>query len=318
MGRSVLITGGGGMIGQEIARQHIEHGDSVYIYDKRLNPYNDYSNMIGIDLGEYRIQELFEHYKFDIISHQASLVSVGDSMINPEKYFLHNVQFTAELLQAILDTNSFPSKLLLASSMGTYGEGSLYCERCEKIFYYKNQRHNVEITCPVCDSTRIHPVACKEEASQFPQSFYGLTKLAQEEMFRIFAQTYNVPTIALRYFSVYSDTANPTNPFVNMGAILINKFINATSDSIELYEDGNQGRDLVHVYDVARANLIATEYEDRDNFFSVFNVGCGEMQYLKDIATLVKKELNATQEVTYNNKVRRGDLKWGFPDISSI
>lgn len=275
----VLITGGGGLIGQAIAKQHLLQGDEVYIYDNKSNPYNDYSNMLGIDCYGESLQSLIESKNFDIISHQASSVGVGESMYNITKYCQNNISFTAELLQAIIDTKKFPKCLMLASSMGPYGYGNGFKDK------------------EICESD-----------PRSPQSFYAITKQTQEEMFRVFANTYKVKAIALRYFSVYGTKANPNNPFTGVLSIIANKIIN--SDVVELNEDGEQTRDLISADDCAKAHIKACAFEGYDQmYFYAFNTATGYSVTMKYIAERMISLLDPLKELKFNGQYRKGDIK---------
>jgi dTDP-L-rhamnose 4-epimerase len=315
MEKSVLITGGGGMIGQALAKRHIAEGDDVYIFDKRLNPYIDYSNLLGKDFSEFSIQQIIENYKFDIISHQAALVSVGKSQYSPQDFFYNNVQFTAELLQVLIDTKNFPDKLMLAGSMGPYGEGNTVCEHCKKSIQYPFQRKELKLVCDICGNELV-PYPTREGSIYVPVSFYAITKQTQENMFKVFSDTYKVDTTSLRYFSVYSSEANPNNPYTGVLSIIANKILN--SDSIELYEDGEQARDLIHVDDVVDANFAAYSCVRKDGYnFGVFNVGTGKLTTLKNIAIAMKRQLNSPKEIKFNGILRAGDVRALFADTLS-
>ena len=151
----VLVLGGKGLIGQAIVKHHLSKGDDVYTWDDESNKFNDYSNCIGKDLyiwnSEYNCETLKEaliKYKFDIISHQAAYVGVGDSQLNPKKYLDNNIGITSELLQAMIDTGIFPERLILAGSMGPYGEGNRICSECGEIID-NITRYEIDILCPL-------------------------------------------------------------------------------------------------------------------------------------------------------------------------
>lgn len=277
----VLITGGDGMIGQEIAKQHLALGDEVYIYDAHVNPYLDYTNCVGTHLNENEpIASVLYRINPNIISHQAALVSVGRSQYNISDFVLYNVQFTADLLQAILDTKTFPEMFVHAGSMGPYGEG------------YPNF--------PITETVPFKP-----------KSVYGVTKAAQEELIRVFSQTYMMPAVSLRYFSVYSTEQSPLNPYTGVLSIIGNQLLNA--ETVELYEDGRQTRDLINVRDVAFANLKAESYLDKirsrgEPYFSTFNIGTGKRTTLLEIAVKMESLMGIPKIINCNRKIRAGDV----------
>jgi dTDP-L-rhamnose 4-epimerase len=282
----ILITGGRGFIGQEIAKLHIECGDEVYLYDLKVNPYVDYNKpYFGIDLTENSLQMILLQHTFDIISHQGAVVGVGESQYQIQKYFHYNVEGTAELLQAILNSKKLPNKILFAGSMGPYGEGA-----------YKKE------------NGRFVPIPTKENFKLDPKSIYALTKKMQEELLSAFAQIYNVSVISLRYFSVYSDTFPPLNPLTGVLSIIGNKIINGKA--IELYEDGEQTRDLVHSYDVARAHYLACHCTlTRSVPLLPINIGTGKNYSMNYIAKKMKEYLHSDKEIVHTHTHRFGDIK---------
>lgn len=279
----ILITGGGGLIGQAIAKRHMEVGDSVYIYDTRVNIFNDYSNMVGNDITKkYKtLGKLLEAVQPDIISHQASLVGVGQSQYMIEEYVKNNVTFTSQLLQAMIDTGVLPKLFIHAGSMGPYGD---------------------TVMSPIHEVAMLRPV-----------SVYGVTKAAQEELIRVFSAAYGVPAISLRYFSVYSTDQTPLNPYTGVLSVTGNKFINDVE--IRLYDDGEQIRDLIHVKDVAEAHFKASRLENHMDFVAV-NIGTGVGHTINYVASKMKETLMSAKNIVHTNTIRSGDIRNAVADIS--
>lgn len=313
----VLITGGGGLIGQAIAKAHLAIGHEVFIFDNKSNKFNDYSNLVGTDISNKSISEILEIENFDIISHQAASVGVGESQYNFTKYTENNIQFTAELLQAILSSKKFPKRLILASSMGPYGEGTYEClnniDSCD-LFCEKVSIESRNLKCSYCEEL-LTPVAISEGDQRNPQSIYAITKFTQEEMFRVFADTYNVKTVALRYFSVYGSECNPNNPFTGVLSIIGNKIIN--SDKVELFEDGKQTRDLIHADDCASAHVKASLIELENNF-EAFNTATGKSISMAYVAEKMIKIIDSSKKLVFNNQIRKGDIKNSYANVTKI
>lgn len=276
----VFITGGGGLIGQAVAKRHIAEGDEVFIYDTKVNPFNDYRNLVGQDVTqsyEGDLEKTLIYLKPDIISHHAALVGVGQSQHDIARYVDNNIGFTGLLLQIIADNSLKPQKLLLAGSMGPYGD--LYA-----------------------------PWAIAHEYTILdPQSIYAVTKLAQETLVKVFANTYEIPSISLRYFSVYGTEQNPLNPFTGVLSIIANQCLN--SETIEIYDDGRQTRDLIHIDDVAEAHFLASRYEIPTDYFKKFNIGTGKSTTLALAAMLIRDKLSPNKKVVFTGKKRKGDIK---------
>lgn len=309
--RKILITGGGGLIGQAIAEEHLQHGDDVYIYDTRLNTFNDYSNLLGIDLTlKGSIDKVINENDFDIISHQASHVGVGESQYNIIKYAENNIIFTAKILQTLAEKSKKIKMFILAGSMGPYGEGPYNCH--EHGIIYPIRDKVIHILCPICSSKNILPLAINENCLKIPKSIYGLTKLSQEEMVRIFSEIYDIMSISLRYFSVYGHQSNPTNPYTGVLSVIGNKIIN--SKEIHLYEDGEQTRDLISSIDIAKAHYLTTKTQFSKRFES-FNLGTGRSISLKEVARQMLSNVKVNKKIIFNNLYRIGDIKHSRADI---
>jgi len=298
----ILITGGAGLIGQAIAMKHINEGDEVFIYDNCSNIFNDYSKILGLNLYGIPIDEILKT-KFDVISHQASSVGVGESQYNIEKYFINNITFTSNIIQAIINSDNSPKKILHAGSMGPYGEGTYWCTKCQCQVFFTKQRITLKLKCHCGnDVVSLHIL---EECQLNPQSIYAVTKMTQEHTLRVFSQTYGIPTVSLRYFSVYGMNSNPGNPFTGVLSVIANKIIN--SDIIEINEDGEQTRDLISANDCAEAHYAACNTELSG--FNVINIGTGKSRSMLYIAKKMIELLNPYKRIICNNNIRLGDIK---------
>lgn len=271
----LLIIGGGGLIGQAITKKHLEEGDEVYIWDVHANPYIDYSTNVGIDLSDEPLLIALASHDFDLISNQAALVSVGKSQYEIGQFTSFNITMYAYWLDDMVKLKKFPKRILHAGSMGPYGKGE-------------------------------YPFATSEDDLLEPESIYGVTKLAQEKLLRVFANTYEVPSISLRYFSVYSVEQNPLNPLTGVLSIIANQIIN--NDKIELYDDGGQTRDLIEVKDVADAHFIASRVKLHD-YFTAVNVGTGFSKPLNYIAKKMRDILSPDKKIVFNGLTRKGDIR---------
>lgn len=303
--KTVLVTGGGGLIGQAIAEKHLSAGDDVYIYDNRSNPFNDYSKLHGTDLSSIQnLDELIRYKKFDIVSHQAAFVGVGESQYNVLKYVDNNVTFTAKLLQAFVSNKEhIPGLFMLAGSMGPYGEGPYKCPEHGIIY---PSRTSIQVPgCPTCGGD-LTPVDIDESCELHPKSVYGLTKKAQEDLLQVFSQTYGMRAISLRYFSVYGVNSNPNNPYTGVLSVIANKIIN--SPQVSMYEDGNQTRDLICAHDVASAHFMASNI-GKDFTFEAFNVGTGKSRSLRDVSERMIARLSPEKPLVFTNEYRFGDIK---------
>jgi dTDP-L-rhamnose 4-epimerase len=270
--------------------------------------------LIGEDLSKIsNIEELVKYKKFDVISHQAANVGVGESQYEIKKYVDNNIGFTGELLQALLKNRKMmPPRIILAGSMGPYGEGPFYC--AEHHIVYPKRLNIRKPNCPICNG-EIHPMSINENAERIPKSIYGLTKMAQEDMVRIFSDVYGVDVISLRYFSVYGENSNPNNPYTGVLSIIANKILN--SDVVKLYEDGSQTRDLISAIDVADAHWHVSNLPI-GNKFDAFNVGTGHSVNIEYVARKMVDIMSPGKTIEFTNEYRSGDIKYSCADISKL
>src|SRR5207237_3950785 len=207
--------------------------------------------------------------------HPAAAFGVGQSRSQIADYTAANTLGTANLLQAMLNTNYHTEKLIVASSMSIYGEGEYSCSECGEVAPARRSTQQVqqkkwEPVCPYC-SRAVRPVATRETKPLNCSSIYALSKKDQEEMVLLFGRTYQIPAVALRYFNIYGTRQALSNPYTGVVAIFASRLLNQKPPLV--FEDGRQRRDFVSVHDVAEANWIAANSEAGDG--EVVNLGSG-------------------------------------------
>lgn len=327
--KKVLVTGGAGFIGSHIVDGLVDQGYEVIIYDN-LDPQvhdgkPDYLNEKAEFIqGDVRDKKKLKKVlrEVTIVSHQAAVVGVGQSMYEIERYVDVNAKGTAALLDLIVNEKDIKiEKLVVASSMSTYGEGAYYCNRCKE-YKYPNfrdegqmKREEWEHKCPNCGTT-LKPKPTLETKPLNTTSIYAQTKKDQEEMALMIGRAYGIPTVALRYFNVYGPRQSLNNPYTGVCAIFGSRIKNDHPPLI--YEDGNQMRDFIYVSDIAGANQLAIEKPEAD--MKTFNVGTGNPRTIKEIAHLLIK-LYGKQDALRPEivgKFREGDIRHCYADISKI
>lgn len=300
----ILIIGGGGLIGQAIAKLHQEHGDEIYIYDTRENSFNDYTHLIGEDVTDRGL-----HYalslSYDVLSLQSALVGVGQSMYQPKRYLDNNIGVYSEIIQYLL-SNKKDVPIIHAGSMGPYGEGQYACSSCGHVFYpIRMRKLALDFYCPICGGLALS-LPCTEETRCNPQSYYALSKYAQEESLRLFHEITGNPVISLRYFSVYGTEQNPLNPYTGVLTILANQFIN--QGKVVINEDGKQTRDLIHVDDVAAAHALMPYWFSKG--YQIYNVCTSNAYDMKFIAERMRIFLHKEFiPIMYTENIRKGDIR---------
>jgi dTDP-L-rhamnose 4-epimerase len=253
----------------------------------------------------------------DVIFHFAAAVGVGQSMYQISRYMEINTQGTAELLQVLLETRHPLEKLIVASSMSIYGEGTYHCTRCDRFVAPPVRKPEQlragswEVVCPTC-SGALQPRPTGEDKPSELTSFYALSKRDQEEMCLIYGRTYGVPVAALRFFNIYGTRQALSNPYTGVAAIFASRMLNNQPPLI--FEDGEQMRDFVSVHDIVRANLLAMERPEADQV--VLNIGSGQPISIRRIADLLARALGKNMPPVITRKYRAGDIRHCYADVS--
>lgn len=322
----VLVTGGAGFIGSFIVDELLKKKHSVRIFDSlasqvHLGKMPDYLNkdaeFIKGDVTDYN--SLKEALKdIDVVFHKAAVVGVGQSMYKIAHYVKDNTYGTAVLLDILANEEHNVKKLIVASSMSTYGEGAYKCEKCGIVSPQlreeeQMQKHQWELRCPQCKS-QLKPIPTPESKSQDSNSIYALTKKEQEHMCLMVGKSYGIPTVALRYFNVYGPRQSLNNPYTGVAAIFISRIKNGHQPVI--YEDGMQTRDFVSVHDVVQANMLAMENNAAD--YEVFNVGKGDTVTIKEVAQILARLYGKDINPDISLNFRKGDVRHCIADISKI
>lgn len=280
-----LVTGGAGFIGSNIVDELLRRREKVRVLDDFSSGKRE--NLKGaldeIELIEGDIRDSAVLKKAlkgcDYVIHQAALRSVPKSLKNPQLYDDVNVKGTLNLLVASHENKV--KRLVLASSSSVYG-----------------------------DSTRL-----PQSEDQIPQpiSPYAANKLAGEQYCRVFAKSYGLETVALRYFNVFG----PKQSLESEYAVVIPKFITCIlrDERPPIHGDGKQSRDFTYVDNVVEANLAAAI---RDGISGeVFNVACGKGYDLLQLVGIINEILGKNIEPIFEYP-RPGDVKHTLSDITKM
>jgi dTDP-L-rhamnose 4-epimerase len=220
---------------------------------------------------------------------------------------------TAVLLEALLKHPV--QRLVVASSMSIYGEG-LYQDGSGRIRaapdrslqQIKAQEWEVRDE----NGEVLTPVPTPETKTPTLASVYALSKYDQEQMCLMIGRAYQIPTVALRFFNIFGPYQALSNPYTGVLAIFASRLLNNRPPLIN--EDGQQKRDFVSVYDVARACRLAIEIPEAAGH--VFNVASGSQYTVLELGERIARVLgrNISPEVT--GKYRAGDIRHCFADIT--
>ena len=287
----VLVTGGAGFIGGHLAEAFVEDGHHVTALDN-FEPFYDLDlkrktvetcrvkadNAPGeyeLVEGDIRNEDLVEALvaDADVVVHQAAQAGVRTSVDEPRKVVDINVDGTVNLLQAGVDHDI--DRFIMASSSSVYGKP-------EYLPY--DEAHPNE-----------------------PVSPYGVTKLSKEHMARVYHELHDLPTVCLRYFTVYGPRMRP-----NMA---ISNFVSRCyhDEPPVIYGDGLQTRDFTYVDDIVGVNqtLLASGAADGE----VLNVGSTDTIEIRRLAEVVRDRLSPDQELVYDEAIE-ADARHTHADVS--
>ena len=323
----VLVTGGAGFIGSHLVDALLREGHAVRVYDSfdaqvHGGKRPDYLNKEA----EYRDGDVRDRSSLrqalqgmDVVFHEAAAVGVGQSMYEIERYVSANVLGTACLLDVIVNDKVPLKKLIVASSMSIYGEGQYACPRCGPVApslrpVSQLRAHQWEMRCPQCGNTA-SPRPTAEAKPLIPTSVYAVSKRDQEELCLTGGRSYELPTVALRYFNVYGTRQALSNPYTGVCAIFSARIKHRKPPIV--FEDGGQSRDFVHVRDIVRANLLVMKDARAD--YDTFNVGTGQPVSIAQIGAMLAELYGipeATPEITL--KYRAGDIRHCVADVAKL
>lgn len=324
----ILVTGGSGFIGSHLVDSLIGRGHQVVVLDSLEDQVHEgkkpaYTNpgaefVLGDAGNEKILKKILPNV--EVIFHEASSVGIGQSMYQVRKYVDNNSLGTAEMLQTIIDNDFDVKKIILASSVTVYGEGTYECEKCGRVSPQTRDKKRLEKKkwdplCPVCGN-KVSPLPVKEGDPCEPRNVYAITKKNQEELCMSIGSSYGIPVTALRYFVGYGERQNPSNPYTGVSVMFSTRIGNGKPPVI--YEDGLQTRDFINVRDIVKANILAMQSKSAD--YEILNVGTGRPTPILDLANkLIKlhgKQGSLTPEVT--NQYRSSDVRHLFADIGKI
>lgn len=245
----------------------------------------------------------------DVVCHQAALVGAGVRVADLTGYAGHNDLGTAAVLVAMHDRGV--DQLVLASSMVVYGEGRYRCEthgaRPPGVRPVRElDAGRFENPCPDCNQPLTWELV-EEDARLDPRSSYAASKLAQELYASAWVRQAQARAIALRYHNVYGPGMPRDTPYSGVAAMFRSSL--ERGEAPQVYEDGGQMRDFVHVDDVARANLAAIEAVGARDDFTAYNVCSGTPISIRDVATAVARGAAQPREPEVTGAYRSGDVR---------
>ncbi|MDP3065843.1 MAG: UDP-glucose 4-epimerase GalE [Methanobacteriaceae archaeon] len=285
----ILVTGGAGYIGSHVNKQLHKKGYKTVVLDNLSYGHGDFvkwGTLERVDLSDIdEIKRIFKKYPLEAVMHFAAFTYVGESVENPQKYYLNNLKNTLNLLAVMLEFEV--KKMVFSSSCATYG-------------------NPVEI--PI---TEDHP--------QNPINPYGRGKLMVEEVLKDYSAAYDLRYASLRYFNAAgADPGGELGENHQPETHLIPLILDAAQgrrEDVKIFgtdystPDGTCIRDYIHVTDLADAHLKALDYLENGGKSEVFNLG-------NDNGFSVREVIETARRITKKNiKAVEVDRRAGDPPV---
>jgi UDP-glucose 4-epimerase len=277
----VLVTGGAGFIGSNLAKLLLDEGREVTIYDNLSSGYPQ--NVAALPQARFMEGDVRDSGRLveamrdaDTVFHLAASVGNTRSIEHPIDDSEINLIGTLRVLEAARELNV--RKVVFSSSAGIFGE----------------LKH-----LPIRED---HPVD--------PDSPYGVSKLAAEKMCLAYAKLYELEAVCLRYFNVYGINQR-YDAYGNVIPIFAHRMLRG--ETVKVFGDGEQTRDFVNVLDVAYANLLAAGAR---GVSGAFNVASGTTITINQLVELMSETGGITSLIEHGPP-RKGDVRHSRADISA-
>ncbi|GAB3261066.1 NAD-dependent epimerase/dehydratase family protein [Nocardioides dilutus] len=310
----VLLTGSAGFIGSAIGRLLDADGHEVVRVDLMLDKAHGTTEPPeGTHQVDVRDAGTWPHLLegVDVVCHQAAVVGAGVTVADLPAYASHNDLGTAVLLAAMNEAGV--DRLVLASSMVVYGEGRYACaEHGEQVPGPRStaalDAGDFDNHCPACGAALTWALV-DEDARLDPRSSYAASKVAQEHYTSSWARQAGAAAVALRYHNVYGPGMPRDTPYSGVAAMFRSSL--QRGEPPQVFEDGGQMRDFVHVDDVARANLAALRAvaDASPGSYAAYNVASGHPVGILDVARLVARGTGSDLAPQVTGGYRLGDVR---------
>jgi len=331
MNKRVLITGGAGFIGSNLALRLLKLGYKVTILDslsKQIHGDNPLKSPLYLSV---RDKVKFVHGSVlnkgnwlealdgvNSVVHLAAETGTGQSMYQIERYTDVNVKGTSILLDILTNEKHSITRMIVASSRSIYGEGKYKCDAHGEV--YPIERNDLDmgagdfnVKCPVC-KLDVELLATDEESKIHPSSVYGVTKQVQEQLFMISGKSLGIDSVALRFQNVYGAGQSLTNPYTGILSIFSTRIMNG--NDINIFEDGLESRDFVYIDDVVESIVLSlTKAAAAGN---IYGVGSGECVDVLTIANTLKGIYQSESKIEVSGNYRIGDIRHNYADLTKI
>ena len=308
----ILVVGGAGYIGSHMLKRLQNTNHEVEVLDNLSTGFE--TNTLGFPFHKCDLADKDHVYtilqnKYDLVMHFASYINVGESYINPQKYYENNVQNTLNLLSCMIDLKIL--NFIFSSTAAVYGEPE---------------------SLPISEDQKINPV-----------NPYGQTKAIVENILKDYDKAYGLKFMSLRYFNASGAHPDGTigerhDPETHLIPLIL-QAASGRKDKVKVYgddyptKDGTCIRDYIHVMDLAEAHLLALEDLYQNQSSEIYNIGNNQGFSVSEIVNaareITQKKINIEisdrrkgdpgQLIADNNKIIK-NLKWSaqYSDLKTI
>jgi UDP-glucose 4-epimerase len=309
----ILVVGGAGYIGSHMVKMLRQNGERFAVFDNLEKGHHGAIAGVPFVQGDLRnpedLRRAFAEHEVDLVMHFAALISVPQSVSQPDVYWVNNVIGVKNLLDAMLEAGC--DKLVFSSTAAIYGEPAY------------------------------NPV--DEDHPKNPGNPYGATKLAAEYLIYSYDEAYKIKSVCLRYFNAAGadpegelgsdhtpeEALVPVAILAAAGKLPGLKIYGADYDT----PDGTAVRDYVHVWDLARAHMLAISHlrggGDSRNYNLGNDKGFSVLEVIRTLEEVVGREIpktvcgrrpgDAAQVVASSERIRR-DWGWApeYPELKTM
>lgn len=305
--KSVLITGGMGLLGSNLAAQLAAAGYSVTVVGPsgRSAAPNvvppELAERIKIVSGDISDEGALEALlkDADAVFHKSASVGMAGAVESARDHVGGNLLGTACLVDALKTSQHRLKKVILDSSISVYGEGCYNCGKCGIVRpALRYSMADIDITsswnplCPTC-AGKTEPCLTPESAERSGESVYAVTRKAQEDLLIGACRSAGTQLSILRNSYILGPGQSWHNPFTRLLELL------ATNQAPKIHEDGQQTREFIFIEDLVRANVLALEHDGKP--LEIFNISAIHMpvvDILEKLASAMSEALNQKSVAT--------------------
>jgi dTDP-L-rhamnose 4-epimerase len=327
----ILITGGAGFIGSNLALHFVSAGHAVTVLDN-LSPqvhsgdpensplYRSIKGKVEFVRGSVVDIDTLQRVipSQDVMVHLAAETGTGQSMYEIDRYVSTNIGATGLILDLLGRMDHSIRRVVIASSRSIYGEGKYL--RSDGTIVHPPPRRATDLAAgrfEIMDPESgepLTPAPTDEDSRLHPSSVYGITKHAQEQLIMTACPAVDTEAVALRYQNVYGPGQSLSNPYTGILSIFSNLIMHGKP--LNIFEDGLESRDFVYIDDVVRATALAATHPSAAG--QILNVGSGEPVSVSAVARFLLNAFGIEVPVTVSGAYRIGDIRHNFADLQRI